>query len=133
MKTVLLYARVNTGADAVGEPSLLQKQLNELTDFCSKNTLKVNGVYSDVHHGATFDRERFQEMLHDIESELVECDAILFTTWDRFSRNLDGAISMMRRLRDRNVKAVCIQETKSNVRFTFQLTKHEKSALIQNR
>jgi DNA invertase Pin-like site-specific DNA recombinase len=119
MKTVLLYARVDKGADAVGEPSLLHKQLDELKDFCEENTLKVNGVYSEVHHGATFDRERFQEMLTDLETEMVEADAILFTTWDRFSRNLDAALVMMRQLRKLGVKTVCIRDmkSKSNVRL----------------
>ncbi|MCD6068890.1 MAG: site-specific recombinase, invertase Pin [Bacteroidetes bacterium] len=122
MKTVLLYARVDTGADQVGDPSLLQKQLDELKDFCAENTLRVNGVYSDVHHGATFERERFQELLNDLETEMVQADAILFTSWDRFSRNLDSALLMAKRLRTLKVKALSIQDVKSNLCLTF-LTK----------
>lgn len=120
MKTAILYARVATADQFAGHHDPLQKQIDELKAFCLLNKIEVVNVYSEVAQGATFERERFQEMLNEIESGMVKADVILFTSWDRFSRNYSAAMQMIKTLRSLNIKARSIQDIDlSQIHLTF--------------
>jgi len=112
MKTAILYARVATGDQRAGDHNPLQNQIDELKAYCLLNKIDIVKVYSEVAQGATFDRECFQEMLSELESGMIKADVILFTSWDRFSRNYSAALQMTKTLRIMNIKARSIHDTK---------------------
>lgn len=111
MKTAILYARV---ARADQESSQTQVQLDELKAFCEKQGITIVGSHSDVGSGATFERRGFQEMLEAIRSGKEQADVILITRWDRFSRNLTGALEMIKTLRTMGIKVKSLQDFESN-------------------
>ena len=120
MKTAILYARVATADQCAGDHNPLQKQIDELKTFCLLNKIEVVDIYFEVAQGATFERGRFQEMLSDLESGMVSADVILFTSWDRFSRNYSAALKMTKTLRGLNTKARSIQDTEfSQIHLSF--------------
>jgi len=112
MKTATLYLRTATGSVAGSDQ--LKDQLNTLKKFCNDRKIEVIAHYADVGSGATFEREGFQMMLNKIKSGEQKPDVILITLWDRFSRNLTGALEMIKTLRALGVKVKSLQDFESN-------------------
>lgn len=114
MKTAILYARVAREDQAVGRPSPLQKQVNELITFCKENNIEVEVCFREIASGSNFNRPIFNQILLNIEKGHIKADMILFTRWDRFSRNYTAAIEMIKKLRQLDIKAKSIQDFETN-------------------
>lgn len=110
MKKAILYARIATP----DQPHRLRVQIDEMTAFCQKNNIEVVTAYCEVAHGATFERDRFQAMLGDLEEGRLRANLILITTWDRFSRGLTEALEMIKRLKTLGLKVRSLQDFGSN-------------------
>lgn len=114
MKRVILYARVATMDQAVGHQHKLQQQVDALIKYCNDKNIEIEVCFREIASGANFDRSIFNQMLLNIERGHIKADTILFTTWDRFSRNYNGAVEMIKKLRTLNIKAKAIQDLGSN-------------------
>lgn len=82
--------------------------------FCKEKAIEVIARHCDIGSGATFERKGFQEILDGLRSGKLKADVILVTRWDRFSRNLTGALEMIKTLRTLNVKVKSLQDFESN-------------------
>ena len=102
-KKAILYARVAT-AEVVKKSISLTHQINEQKLYCEKHKIKVEGIYYDLASGVSFDREEFQNLLSDLKSKKVEADLLLFTTWDRFSRNFTETEMMVKKLNEMGIR-----------------------------
>ena len=79
-KTVI-YARVSTNKQ---KPDL-QNQIDMLKQFCFSNGYQVNGIYSDIASGISFEnRTDFFKMLDEVISSKV--DKVVISYKDRLSR-----------------------------------------------
>lgn len=114
MKTAILYARVARADQCTDHNNPLQKQMDELINFCKQNNIQVELCYKEIASGATFDRPMFKQLLLQIEQGNVKADMILFTKWDRFSRNLSAALEMIKVLRTLGIKAKSIDDFDSS-------------------
>lgn len=110
MKRVILYARVATMDQAVGQQHKLQQQVDALIKYCNDNNIEIEVCFREIASGATFDRRIFNQMLLNIERGHIKADTILVTTWDRFSRNLPSALEMIKTLRKLGIKVKSLQE-----------------------
>jgi predicted site-specific integrase-resolvase len=104
MEKAYLYirsARVDEGEVKENGP---QRQEENLREHCRVHQLKIAGVFSDIASGTTFERPGFKEMLALMEGGKGP-STLLFSTWDRYSRNPAGAIEMLGHLKGLKVKA----------------------------
>lgn len=76
-----LYARVST----VKQKKDLENQIQLLKNYCFQNGLQINGIYTDVSSGISFEKRKdFFIMLDDIIAGKVK--KVIITYKDRLSR-----------------------------------------------
>jgi site-specific DNA recombinase len=84
-KKVVLYTRVSTEEQAQGNSP--QYQLSYLDDHCKRNNYEVVKVFEEDHSAKTFKRPKWSQLTEFCKINKRGVDLILFTRWDRFSRN----------------------------------------------
>jgi DNA invertase Pin-like site-specific DNA recombinase len=109
----ILYARVAVN-DEFQLPNRLLHQLDALAIYCQDNNIDIIKQYHDRASGTNFERPAFQKMLTDLQQPDGKAELLLFTTWDRFSRNFELTTKMVKRLRELGVQPKSIQDNKSN-------------------
>ncbi len=86
MKNVILYTRVSTDEQA-DKGFSLRDQNQKLLNYCENNNLNVLHVFKEDHSAKTFNRPEFKKLLDFTKRNSSKIHQILFTKWDRFSRN----------------------------------------------
>jgi DNA invertase Pin-like site-specific DNA recombinase len=86
MKNVVLYVRVSTDEQA-DKGFSLRDQEQKLLNYCSVNNLNVVSIFRDDHSAKTFNRPEFKKLISFIKKNKSKVNQVLFTKWDRFSRN----------------------------------------------
>ena len=108
MKKAALMARVSSDEQAKGYS--LDVQLDSLTKYCERNNLIVSKVFKEDHSAKTFDRPEFISFLKYLKKNKGSIDLLLFTSWDRFSRNAMEAYRMIDELKKYGVQAQAIEQ-----------------------
>ncbi len=104
-----LYIRVST--DEQADKGYSQRNQDEmLRKFCSINNIEVRKAIFEDHSAKTFNRPRWKELLIDLKKAKQTPDIILFTKWDRFSRNAGDAYQMINMLRKLGVEPQAIEQ-----------------------
>lgn len=94
MKTADLYIRVST--DEQADKGYSQRdQEDRLRRFCTQNNLAVGRVIYEDHSAKSFNRPEWTKLLAELKKKTSKTDLILFTKWDRFSRNAGDAYQMI--------------------------------------
>ena len=86
MKNVILYTRVSTDEQA-DKGFSLRDQEQKLINYCSVNNLNVLCIFREDHSAKSFNRPEFKKLFAHIKNKKSQVDGLLFTKWDRFSRN----------------------------------------------
>src|ERR1035438_7312439 len=98
MKIADLYIRVST--DEQADKGYSQRSQDEmLRRYCEINSIEVRKVIFEDHSAKTFNRPEWTKFLSDLRRQRGQSDLILFTKWDRFSRNAGDAYQMISWLR----------------------------------
>lgn len=97
MKKAILYIRVSTDEQADKGYSL-RHQEEFLRKYCEMNLIQVVELIKEDYSAKTFNRPAFQEMLRRIKSRKLNAGLLLFSKWDRFSRNAPEAYAMINTL-----------------------------------
>ncbi|WP_221433479.1 MULTISPECIES: recombinase family protein [Flavobacterium] len=104
-----LYIRVST--DEQAEKGYSQRNQEEvLRKYCSINYIEVRNVIYEDHSAKTFNRPQWNKLLLNLKREKNKCDFVLFTKWDRFSRNAGDAYQMISVLRKLGVEPQAIEQ-----------------------
>ena len=104
-----LYIRVST--DEQAEKGYSQRNQEEvLRKYCSINYIEVRNVIYEDHSAKTFNRPQWNKILIKLKKEKNKTDLILFTKWDRFSRNAGDAYQMISTLRKLGVEPQAIEQ-----------------------
>ncbi|WP_097132298.1 recombinase family protein [Pedobacter xixiisoli] len=105
-----LYIRVST--DEQAERGFSQRdQAERLTAYCQRLQIEIGKVIFEDHSAKTFERPEWKNLLSSIKrSKGQECDFILFTKWDRFSRNTSDAYQMISTLRTYGIEVMAIDQ-----------------------
>lgn len=104
-----LYIRVST--DEQAEKGYSQRNQEEvLRKYCSINYIEVRNVIYEDHSAKTFNRPQWNKLLLNLKREKNKCDFVLFTKWDRFSRNAGDAYLMISVLRKLGVEPQAIEQ-----------------------
>jgi len=109
MKVADLYIRVSTGEQAdKGYPQ--RDQDERLQKHCVANNISVRKIIYEDHSAKTFVRPEWNNLLKLLRKERNKTDLILFTKWDRFSRNAPDAYNMIAMLRSLGVEPQAIEQ-----------------------
>ncbi len=109
MKTADLYIRVST--DEQADKGYSQRNQEEtLRKYCQINNLEVGKVIYEDHSAKTFNRPRWNELLVELKRRRGKSDLLLFTKWDRFSRNAGDAYQMINTLRKLGIEPQAIEQ-----------------------
>ncbi len=104
MKNVILYIRVSTDEQAHKGFSL-RDQEQKLLNYCEINNLNVLAIFSEDHSAKTFNRPEFKKLLGFITKNKSKVHQLLFTKWDRFSRNTSESYN---KIKDFNELAIIV-------------------------
>lgn len=109
MKTADLYIRVST--DEQADKGYSQRSQEEmLRKYCAINTISVGRVIYEDHSAKTFNRPEWTKLLMALRKYKKSPDLILFTKWDRFSRNAGDAYQMISLLRKLGAEPQAIEQ-----------------------
>ena len=109
MKIADLYIRVSTEEQA--DKGYSQRDQEErLRKFCEIQSIQVRKVIFEDHSAKTFNRPQWTKLLMDLRKHKGQSDFILFTKWDRFSRNAGDAYQMISILRKLGVEPQGVEQ-----------------------
>ncbi len=98
MPSACLYIRVSTDEQAIRGYSP-RNQEDRLTKFCLAHNIDILNTVFEDHSAKTFDRPAWSAMMATFRrNKLLRPDLLLFTRWDRFSRNTGDAYYMISQL-----------------------------------
>src|SRR5690606_17232360 len=111
MRKADLYIRVST--DEQADKGYSQRdQEDRLRRYCELKGIPVRDVYIEDHPAKSFKRLEWQKYLSKLRKTKNNKagSIILFTKWDRFSRNAGDAYQMINQLRTHGVEPVAIEQ-----------------------
>ena len=109
MKRADLYIRVST--DEQADKGYSQRDQEErLRRFCSTNKITVGQVIYEDHSAKTFNRPEWLKLLNTLKKKSSKTDLILFTKWDRFSRNAGDAYQMISTLTKLGIEPQAVEQ-----------------------
>ncbi len=109
MKTADLYVRVST--DEQADKGYSQRGQEEmLRKYCEINRISIRKVIYEDHSAKTFERPAWTNLLVDLKKAKGKAELVLFTKWDRFSRNAGDAYQMISILRKLGVEPQAIEQ-----------------------
>jgi site-specific DNA recombinase len=94
-KNVIIYTRVSTDEQA-NHGFSLPHQEQVILAYCKVKNYTVLQVVKEDYSAKTFDRPEWNKILALIKSKRNAVDAIVFLRWDRFSRNSEESLRMIR-------------------------------------
>jgi site-specific DNA recombinase len=107
--TADLYIRVST--DEQADKGYSQRDQEErLKKYCENNQIKIRKVIFEDHSAKTFNRPEWNQLLTDLKRKRGAVDLILFSKWDRFSRNAGDAYQMITMLRKLGAEPQAIEQ-----------------------
>jgi DNA invertase Pin-like site-specific DNA recombinase len=109
MTTADLYIRVST--DEQAEKGYSQRNQEEaLRKYCQINSIEIRRIIFEDHSAKTFNRPKWNELLTGLKKTNSKSGFLLFTKWDRFSRNAGDAYQMINVLRKLNMEPQAIEQ-----------------------
>lgn len=109
MKVADLYIRVST--DEQADKGYSQRSQEEvLTRYCSLKDIRIRNVIFEDHSAKSFNRPEWQKLLIILKKKRGQADLVLFTKWDRFSRNAGDAYQMINTLAVLGVEPQAIEQ-----------------------
>ncbi|WP_170245704.1 recombinase family protein [Flavobacterium daemonense] len=104
-----LYVRVST--DEQADRGYSQRNQEEmLRKYCDINSIEIRIVIYEDHSAKTFNRPQWKKLLMNLKKMKNKSDLVLFTKWDRFSRNAGDAYQMISILRKQGVEPQAIEQ-----------------------
>lgn len=109
MKTANLYIRVST--DEQADKGYSQRhQEEQLRKYCVEKNIEVLNVYKEDYSAKTFNRPEIKRMLVSFKITSNRPNLLLFTKWDRFSREISGAYDMISTLDGFGIEPQAIEQ-----------------------
>lgn len=103
---------MGVGTDEQADKGYSQRNQDEvLRKYCKHNSIAVGKVIFEDHSAKSFSRPEWKKYLNDLEKHRGKSDLVLFTKWDRFSRNAGDAYQMINVLRKYGVEPQAIEQS----------------------
>ncbi len=107
--TAFLYARVSTEEQALRGGSL-KTQEDTLRQYCLLCNIKIEKIFIEDHSAKTFNRPEWKKLFADLENSSQRPTLLLFTRWDRFSRNTADAYHTIKVLKKLGVEPQAVEQ-----------------------
>jgi DNA invertase Pin-like site-specific DNA recombinase len=85
-------------------------QEERLKRFCVFNSIQVRNVIFEDHSAKTFNRPEWKKLILNLKKHKNKIELVLFTKWDRFSRNTGDAYQTISILRKLGVEPQAIEQ-----------------------
>lgn len=108
MSVADLYIRVSTDEQNDGYSPADQEE--RLRAYCAKNAITVREVVFEDYSAKTFRRPSWTKLLNLMHKRKGHTDLVLFTKWDRFSRNIGDAYMMIGTLEKLGIEPQAIEQ-----------------------
>lgn len=108
-QSAILYIRVSTDEQATKGYSL-RTQEERLVKYCASNEIEIIDIISEDYSAKTFKRPSWSKLVTDLKHSKKRPDLIIFTRWDRFSRNAADAYYMITYLRKLGIEVKGIDQ-----------------------
>lgn len=106
---VIIMSRVSTDEQAEKGHSIKQQD-ESLTSFCKKMQHDVVMNYKEDHSAKDFNRPKWKELKAFVKANKNLVTKILFTKWDRFSRNIEQAYIVLSEFRKMGIEINAIEQ-----------------------
>ncbi|PJR05054.1 recombinase family protein [Avrilella dinanensis] len=109
MKIADLYVRVST--DEQADKGYSQRDQEErLRRYCSSHNIRVGQIIYEDHSAKSFNRPEWVKLLTSLKKKSSKTNLVLFTKWDRFSRNAGDAYQMINTLTKLGVDPQAVEQ-----------------------
>ncbi|MTD67652.1 recombinase family protein [Flavobacterium sp. LC2016-13] len=109
MKSAILYIRVST--DEQADKGYSQRDQDErLRRYCINHNIHVDNVIFEDHSAKTFKRPEWIRLLDAVKKRKARPEFVLFTKWDRFSRNAGDAYQMINILNGLGIEPQAVEQ-----------------------
>jgi site-specific DNA recombinase len=109
MKRAIIYTRVSTEEQAQSGNSLPhQARLSKA--FCHVKGIEIMKHFEDNYSAKDFNRPAWNNLLEYVKSNKKNIDCLIFLKWDRFSRNAEQALKMIKLLKSYGKEIICIEQ-----------------------
>ena len=111
MRKADLYIRVSTDEQA-NKGYSQRDQEDRLRKYCELKSISIRNIYVEDHSAKSFNRPEWQKYLSNLRKlkNSKVGTLLLFTKWDRFSRNAGDAYQMINQLRKLGVNPEAIEQ-----------------------
>ena len=109
MKIADLYVRVSTDEQAEKGYSLRSQQ-EVLIRYCEQYNIQVRELFVEDYSAKTFFRPEWKKLMLHLRKHRGKSDLLLFTKWDRFSRNTSDAYQMIAHLKKLGVEPQAVEQ-----------------------
>lgn len=109
MKNAILYVRVSTDEQA-DKGFSLRDQEQKLLNYCNTNNLNVLSIFREDHSAKTFNRPEIKKLIQYLKANKLKADQILFTKWDRFSRNTTESYNKIKEFNELGIIVNAIEQ-----------------------
>ena len=109
MKQAYLYIRVSTEEQA-NRGFSQRNQEERLLRYCVQNNIEIIEKIFEDYSAKTFNRPSWKKLIDQIKRTSKKPVLLLFTRWDRFSRNAADAYFMIRKLNKLGVEPQAIDQ-----------------------
>lgn len=84
----------------------LDRGIAEIENFCKKNDLKLEKIFTDQQTGKNFDRPRYTVLRNDV---LRAGDTLIIAELDRLGRNKESTIKELRFLKEHGIRVMILE------------------------
>jgi site-specific DNA recombinase len=109
MKKAIIISRVSSDEQKKKGYSLGMQE-ESLAKHCHKESIEIVKMYREDHSAKNFDRPEWKKLMVYVKANRKNIDYIMFTTWDRFSRNISEALLVIDKLRSFGVEPIAIEQ-----------------------
>lgn len=109
MPNAIIYTRVSTDEQEEKGYSL-RDQTARLEKHCRERNIEIIKHYEDGHSAKTFERPEFGKLLEFVTKNKGFIQKLLVVKWDRFSRDMTGALGMISILKKYGLEVEAIEQ-----------------------
>ena len=109
MQNAIIYTRVSTDEQA-NKGYSLPHQKNVLEVYCAHKDINILKHFREDYSAKDFDRPAFNQLTTYIKANRKSIDYLLFTRWDRFSRNQEEAYRVIREFKNMGIIVNSIEQ-----------------------
>lgn len=84
----------------------LDRGITQITDYCEKNNLKLEKIFTDQQTGKNFNRPRYTILKEDV---LRKGDTLIVTEVDRLGRNKQSTLKELRYFQEHEIRIMILE------------------------